>query len=159
MSALDQNGRLRVSLHAASRLLVDVEARVIREQIAAVRSDHGVLWGLYDDGPLSVSEVGRKLHLTSGAVTTAIDRVERRGWVFRRRRPGDRRMVTVDLTPAGRTVFERVDPELQTRLGDLFSGLNEVERAQLALLLEKVTTGGENSDRRVQIGQNSPNPT
>lgn len=159
MSASDPIPRLRVSLHAASQLLVDVEARVVRAQMAAVRTDHGVLWCLFDNGPLSVSEVGRKLHLTSGAVTTAIDRVERRGWVFRRRRPGDRRMVTVELTPAGRMVFERVDPELQTRLGDLFSGLDEVERAQLAFLLEKLTIEGKKSDRGEQSRQNTPNPT
>lgn len=143
MVPFDPLSRLRVHLQAAERLLAAVEARVVRERTGAGRSDFGVLGCLAEAGPLSVSEVGRKLHLTSGAATSVIDRAERRGWVERRRRRADRRTVTVELTAEGRAVFERIDPEVRSGLVALFSGLSEVERAQLARLLEKLTSGDE----------------
>lgn len=136
--------RLRGHLDTAGRRLADLESRVMRDLMAAGRSDHGVLDCLHEAGPLSVSEVGRKLHLTSGAATSAIDRVERRKWVFRSPKPGDRRMVTVELTATGREVFERTEPLIRERVGTLFSGLNEVERTQLVSLLRKITVKGEN---------------
>ncbi|HMF60324.1 MAG TPA: MarR family transcriptional regulator, partial [Vicinamibacterales bacterium] len=46
-------------------------------------SDFGVLEMLLHKGPQSVGEVGRRLDLTSGSITTAIDRLEQRGLVAR----------------------------------------------------------------------------
>src|SRR6266849_8587769 len=42
-------------------------------------SDFGVLEVLLHKGPQSVSEIGRRVDLTSGSITTAIDRLEERG--------------------------------------------------------------------------------
>jgi DNA-binding MarR family transcriptional regulator len=134
----DQTSFLRLNLEATTRAMIAFETVWIRSLIAAGRSDFGVLRVLSRGGPCPVSEVGRELHLTSGAVTTAIDRVERRGWVTRRRGPGDRRRVTVNLTSAGREVFERTDPELRDRLANWLTRLDTVERAQLASLLGKL---------------------
>src|SRR5437660_12305774 len=46
-------------------------------------SDFGVLEVLLHKGPQSVSEIGRRVDLTSGSITTAIDRLEKRGLVAR----------------------------------------------------------------------------
>lgn len=146
MNAANQALFLRLNLEKAAHVVNDLEAGLIREFMAAGRSDFGVLRCLRESGPCSVSEVGRELHLTSGAVTTAIDRVERKGWVVRRHSPRDRRVVTVDLTLTGREVFERTDPVLQDRLESLFSRLDAAERAQLGRLLEKLNRG-EGKDR------------
>src|SRR6266481_4222092 len=46
-------------------------------------SDFGVLEVLLHKGRQSVSEIGRRVELTSGSITTAIDRLEQRGLVAR----------------------------------------------------------------------------
>lgn len=56
-------------------------------------------------GPLTQRDLGRRLSLTSGAVTMLVDRLEAAGWVKRRPHPHDRRYLLVELTPSalGRT--------------------------------------------------------
>jgi predicted ArsR family transcriptional regulator len=49
------------------------------------------------DGPLTPRELAGRLQLTSGGTTVLLDRLERQGWVRRRRHPGDRRSVLVEL--------------------------------------------------------------
>jgi DNA-binding MarR family transcriptional regulator len=48
--------------------------------------------------PLSAGEIAAHLGLTSGAVTSLLDRLENGGWVRRERDPADRRRVVVHLS-------------------------------------------------------------
>src|SRR6202023_3222171 len=74
-------------------------------------SDFGVLEVLLHKGPQSVSEIGRRVDLTSGSITTAIDRLEKRGVVVRGLDDEDRRSRIVRLTPAGRVRIAEVFAE------------------------------------------------
>ena len=57
------------------------------------------------DGPLTPREVGERVRLSSGAVTSLLDRLERRGFVARSPHPSDRRSVLVHYKPQeGRVV-------------------------------------------------------
>src|ERR1700737_1935003 len=71
-------------------------------------SDFGVLEVLLHKGPQSVSEIGRRVELTSGSITTAIDRLEQRGLVARAAHASDRRARVVDLTPDGKALITQV---------------------------------------------------
>lgn len=62
------------------------------------RSDLRALNAL-ESGPLSPSELAKKLSLTSGSVTTLIDRLAKAGLVRRKPKPTDRRGVIVEPTP------------------------------------------------------------
>ena len=92
------------------------------------------------DNRRSAGELMRECHVTSGAVTNRIDRLERRGWVRRESDPHDRRHVLVSLTPDGfaqanhviaqknRTeerLFGGVDPAVIQRLNDDLRGVIE----------------------------------
>src|SRR5947199_4956019 len=44
-------------------------------------SDFAVLEALLHKGPLPVNEIGKKILLTSGSITVAVDRLEKRGLV------------------------------------------------------------------------------
>jgi MarR family 2-MHQ and catechol resistance regulon transcriptional repressor len=68
-------------------------------------SDFGVLEALLHKGALPVNVLGRKLLLTSGSATTAVDRLEARGLVARRPDPADGRVRLVELTAAGRRLI------------------------------------------------------
>ncbi|MDD7266960.1 MAG: MarR family transcriptional regulator [Lachnospiraceae bacterium] len=54
-----------------------------------------------------MSQVAAKLEVTVGTLTTGIDRLVKKGYVFRERSEEDRRIVFVGLTDKGRTV-ERI---------------------------------------------------
>jgi DNA-binding MarR family transcriptional regulator len=50
-------------------------------------------------GAISAGELAEAMHLSSGAITTLVDRLERAGYARRRRDTGDRRRVLVEVTP------------------------------------------------------------
>jgi MarR family 2-MHQ and catechol resistance regulon transcriptional repressor len=70
-------------------------------------TDFGVLEALLHKGPLSVKQIGEKVLLTSGSMTAAVDRLERRGLVTRNDDARDRRARIIQLTPEGRELIER----------------------------------------------------
>jgi DNA-binding MarR family transcriptional regulator len=55
-------------------------------------SDFAVLEALLHKGPLPVNEIGKKVLLTSGSITVAVDRLETKGLVERRASGADRRV-------------------------------------------------------------------
>src|SRR5437899_6415381 len=65
-------------------------------------SDFAVLEMLLHKGPQPVNEIGRRIELTSGAITTAVDRLESRGLVTREAHENDRRARIVRLTARGK---------------------------------------------------------
>src|SRR5215470_16421160 len=71
-------------------------------------SDFAVLEALLHKGPLPVNGIGRKVLLTSGSITVAVDRLETKGLVERRAHGTDRRAKVVHLTKEGKEMIARV---------------------------------------------------
>lgn len=101
-------------------------------------SDFVVLELLLHKGPLPVNVIGRKVALTSGSITTAVDRLEKKDLVRREQDEHDRRVTRVELTPNGRTLITNAYAEHSTRLELPVRDLSELEREQLIALLKKV---------------------
>src|SRR5256885_2833546 len=74
-------------------------------------SDFAVLEALLHKGPLPVNEIGKKVLLTSGSITVAVDRLETKGLVERRAHGTDRRAGKVHLTKGGRKLITRAYPD------------------------------------------------
>src|ERR671927_981383 len=71
-------------------------------------SDFAVLEALLHKGPLPINEIGKKVLLTSGSITVAVDRLESKGLVERRASGADRRARIVHLTKQGKDMIARV---------------------------------------------------
>lgn len=74
--------------------------------------------------------------VSSGAITKRVDRCAARGWVTRRVSDSDGRGRVVALTGAGRALIDRAFEAHMANEARLVAGLNELERARLAHLLE-----------------------
>jgi MarR family 2-MHQ and catechol resistance regulon transcriptional repressor len=124
-----------------------VEARAIQsiESTGLCASDFGVLEALLHKGPLPVNVIGRKLLLTSGSITTAVDRLVARGFVARKDDPDDRRVRLVELTRKGRQLIEPAFARHATDLDEVVSVLTREERGTLVTLLRKLGKGAEDS--------------
>src|SRR5437773_8459586 len=106
--AADRSGtHLRLVLMKAHRTVERLAARSIESSEVGL-SDFAVLEMLLHKGPQPVNEIGRRVELTSGAITTAVDRLESRGLVTREAHPRDRRARIVRLTAAGKKHAARV---------------------------------------------------
>lgn len=114
---------------------------VDKQSIAATGlgfSDFAVLEALRHKGPLPVNTIGRKVLLTSGSISTAVQRLERRNLVRRVQDPGDGRIFVVHLTPAGRKLIDAVFARHRDNLDALAAGLSPEERGELVRLLKKL---------------------
>jgi MarR family 2-MHQ and catechol resistance regulon transcriptional repressor len=101
----------------------------------------GVMEALMHLGPLTQSELGRKLLRSGGNVTTVIDNLERRGLVARKRNPEDRRVVTVALTGAGSRLIGKVFPLHARAVAHSMETLTPGEQEELGRLCRKLGRG------------------
>ena len=101
-------------------------------------SDFAVLEALLHKGPLPVNEIGKKVLLTSGSITVAVDRLETKGLVERQASRTDRRTRMVHLTKGGRKLISRAFAEHAADMERLASAsLTRAERETLIRLLKK----------------------
>src|ERR1700692_4872187 len=99
--ATDVSGtHLWLVMMKAHRTLEGLAPRSIESSEVGL-SDFAVLEMLLHKGPQPVNEIGRRIELTSGAITTAVDRLQPRGLVAREAHPSDRRARVVRLTATG----------------------------------------------------------
>jgi len=108
-------------------------------------SDFSVLEALLHKGPLPVNVLGRKVLLTSGSMTAAVDRLTERGLVARSDDPHDRRVRVVALTPEGRRLIKAAFARHQADLEKVVSVLTRDERTTLVELLRKLGTSVDDS--------------
>jgi MarR family 2-MHQ and catechol resistance regulon transcriptional repressor len=102
-------------------------------------SDFAVLEALLHKGPLPINEIGKKVLLTSGSITVAVDRLETKGLVERRAHGTDRRARIVHLTKEGRKVITRAYAGHAADMERLASGsLTRAARMTLIRLLKKI---------------------
>src|SRR6266481_6974923 len=101
-------------------------------------SDFAVLEAVLHKGPLPVNEIGKKVQLTSGSITVAVDRLETKGFVERRAHGTDRRTKVVHLTKSGRRLIARAYADHAADMERLASAsLTRAERKTLIGLLKK----------------------
>ena len=148
MSETDAGPNVTAGVHLwlifmkAYRALAQVDARSVADSGLGL-SDFAVLEILLHKGPLPVNTIGRQVMLTSGSITTAVDRLEQKRLVRRQACPNDRRVTFVTLTKTGRTLIRRVFKAHATRLETMFEPLSPTERSALATLLKKLGKHGE----------------
>jgi len=118
------------------------DQKSIARQGFASLSDFAVLEVLLHKGALPVNTIGEKVLLTSGSITTAVQRLEKKGLVRRERSEGDARVVLVYLTDEGRSLIEKAFRAHADSLDELFAEFTDQERAQFAGLMRKLGQRG-----------------
>ena len=108
-------------------------------------SDFAVMEMLLHKGPQPVNEIGRRIELTSGAITTAVDRLESRGLVTRESHEDDRRARIVRLTPRGKEQAAKVFAGHKRAMDVAASALSKAQRATLIQLLKRLGTSAAGS--------------
>jgi DNA-binding MarR family transcriptional regulator len=107
-------------------------------------TDMGIIDALDRDGPVPAGRLAAVTGLSSGAMTTALDRLERAGYARRVRDAGDRRRVLVEVTERIQTLhqFYAEHAKYAERLYERHS------QEQLELLLAMFRESREFNERR-----------
>lgn len=91
----------------------------------------------------TVADLARQCHADAGAMTRMLDRLEAKGLLRRVRSTTDRRVVQVELTPAGTAVAERVPQVLADAHNLLLAGFSREEWMTMRSLLERMLANAE----------------
>jgi MarR family transcriptional regulator, organic hydroperoxide resistance regulator len=103
------DNQLCFALYAASRAVVRSYGPLL-EASGLTYPQYVTMLALWDapDEPVTVGELGHRLHLDSGTLTPLLKRIEALGYVERRRDPDDERRVLVTLTEDGLALRDEV---------------------------------------------------
>lgn len=110
----------------------------ITRSLGMCLSDFAILEVLLHKGPQPVNGIGQRVQLTSGSITTAVDRLEQRGLVERRSSPDDRRARIVHLTADGESLIRKAFVKHEAAMERIAEGMPATEREALAELMKKL---------------------
>jgi DNA-binding MarR family transcriptional regulator len=129
--------------------------RIIDAELEATFAEHELngadfatlvtLRRLDQPGGVSQRQLMRELNLSSGTVSTRVERLSDRGLVTRAVDASDRRNSLVTLTDSGRGLFDRVTPAHVATENRLLSALSEPQRDQLVATLRTLLVSLEGS--------------
>lgn len=111
------------------------------------RTDARCLDVLDQRGPLSAGELARECGLTTGAMTTLLDRMEELGYLRRTAHPTDRRRVMVELTAKARRRAEQIYGPVGAEGRELLACLSD---RQLELIRDVMVTARELLERHTE---------
>jgi DNA-binding MarR family transcriptional regulator len=95
----------------------------------------------------SPTRLARMMDLSSGAMTNRLDRLEQAGLLRRLPDPNDRRGIQVELTPAGRQLYEDAIGVQGRKEAFFAAALTKTEQRQLNALLRKLMLEFERAER------------
>lgn len=91
------------------------------------------------EGDKTMGEIAHDLRITVGTLTTAINRLIKKGYVERKRIEEDRRVVLVNLTDTGKVVFDLHSVFHEEMIDEIIENFDESELEVLTKALGKAT--------------------
>ncbi len=86
--------------------------------------------------------VARVAEVDTGAMTRTLDRLEKKGFLKRKRSTHDRRVVELELTEKGHTVTEKLMPAVSRALNAHLKGFTNEETTLLISFLQRMQQNG-----------------
>lgn len=144
---METGSHIRLVLWKAAKAVEKVDRESI-DQTGLGLSDFTILEALLHKGPLTINQIGQKVLLTSGSMTAAVNRLERKGLVKRIQDASDGRCFYVRLTKRGRKVINDAFYMHQQNLEKIAEVLTREERTELVRLLRKLGFHAERTHAR-----------
>ena len=121
------------------RIAGRIFARMLRERGLEINPAQGrILYVLWQEGPLTIHEIARRVSLGKSTLTSGIDRLEQCGQVVRVRSKEDRRKIVIELTPGNRAMH-RLYKEVSAEMATLFyTGFAEKEISRFESCLRRI---------------------
>lgn len=134
---MESGARIRLILGRAAKA-IDTADRASIAETGLNTSDFSILEALLHKGPLPINTIGEKVLLTSGSMTAAANRLEKRDLVKRIQDASDGRCFYLHLTQSGRRLIKRIFTKHSQNLEGIANILTSEERSELVRLLKKI---------------------
>lgn len=97
-----------------------------------------LMQAIRDKGQASIGELAHDISLSQATVTTIMDRLEKRGLVYRQRSVTDKRKVHAYLTEAAHELLKTAPLPLQDQFTRKFQSLQDWEQSMIIASLQRV---------------------
>ncbi len=97
-----------------------------------------LLQTIRNKGQVTIGELAREISLSQATVTTILDRLEKRNFVYRQRSTEDKRKVHAYLTQTGMETLRSAPTPLQDQFARQFSDLKGWEQTMIISSLQRV---------------------
>ncbi|EHB68541.1 MULTISPECIES: MarR family winged helix-turn-helix transcriptional regulator [Paenibacillus] len=130
VSSLQQELLLELRQNSARAVMLH---DLISEKMGLNATDHKCLDFINQAGPVTAGQLAQLTGLTTGAVTSVIDRLEQAGYVIRDKDPNDRRRVVVKLVPER---SEQVAPVFKSLMQSTLQIMGQYTDQELQFILK-----------------------
>lgn len=89
-------------------------------------------------GPVLLRALADALYLDNSTTSRVVDSLERKGYARRTRDPGDGRAVQIEVTAAGRSLFEQIERTLVDEQKKLIADIDPEVRRATAMLVARL---------------------
>lgn len=132
---LKLENQLCFPLYACSKEIVRRYTPLL-EPLGLTYTQYIAMMAMWEHKSLSVKDLGNLLFLDSGTLTPMLKKMEKAGWIQRKRSEDDERMVIITITAKGEELHDQA-AEIPVRMAGCVKLENE-EAIQLYALLQKM---------------------
>ncbi|MFT3740816.1 MAG: MarR family transcriptional regulator [Breznakibacter sp.] len=133
---LKLNSQVCFPIYTLSREIIN-RYRPFLDELDITYPQYLVLMVLWEKEPQTVGGLGDALHLDSGTLTPLLKRLEQKGFISRKRKRGDDRVVEISLTHEGHTLkckVAQIPPKVVEAMGITAEELMELKQIVIKIL-------------------------
>lgn len=138
-SVVNRSDEVLVSLRRIIRA-TDMHSRYLARTTGLTTPQMLLLQCIRDKGELTIGELANQVSLSQATVTTILDRLEKRSFVYRKRSKQDKRKVHAFLTEEGEAILRASPVPLQEQFAQQFARLQDWEQTMIISSLQRVAT-------------------
>jgi len=117
---------------------VELYSRTLFKEYGLTSPQLTILTTIFRAGPLTVTEIAKRVNLSQATVTSILGRLEKQEFVLRTRNYHDRRMINIVLTEKSRKILEKNPSPLHTDFLRRFNHLQDWEKTLLLSSLQRI---------------------
>ncbi len=117
---------------------IDLHSRRLVKQFGLTGPQLIILREISQSDEITASDIARAISLSQATVTGVLDRLEKRGFVVRRRSDHDRRRTLVEMTREGNQMLETAPPLMQESFTEQFDELQAWEQHMILSSLHRL---------------------
>lgn len=117
---------------------IDLHSRSLSRKYGLTGPQLVILQEISNNDHLSVTGLGRIVSLSQGTVTDILSRLEKKGFIIKKRSQSDKRRSELSVTERAVQILEQAPPPLQETFLESFSQLEEWEQLMILSSLHRI---------------------
>ncbi|WP_405127436.1 MarR family winged helix-turn-helix transcriptional regulator [Salicibibacter halophilus] len=101
-------------------------------------NEFAVLDLLYHKGDQPIQQIGKRILVASSSITYVVDKLEKKGYLYRRACSDDRRVMYAAITDAGNKFMDETFPAHEQKIESIFNEWSDEETKVAIDLLKRV---------------------